>query len=50
MVGRFLSQPTDMSTDVRRILSEHQVQLYTEDTLWKLIDEIRRTGEVLQPD
>jgi len=50
VVGRFLSQPTDTSTGVRRILTEHQVQLYTEDTLSKLIDEIRRTGKVLQPD
>jgi len=32
VVGRFLSQPTDTSTDVRRILTEHQVQLDTEDT------------------
>jgi len=50
VVGRFLSQPTDTSTDVRRILTEHQVQLYTEDSISKLIDEIRRTGKVLQPD
>ena len=50
VVGRFLSQSVDTNSDIRRILSEHQVHLYTEDKLPVLIDEIRRTGKVLQPE
>ena len=50
VVGRFSSQSIDANADVRRILREHQVQLYAEDNLPELIDEIRRTGKVLQPE
>lgn len=49
VVGRFLSQASDTKADVHRILEEHQVQVYSEDRLPELIDEIRRTGKVLQP-
>ena len=48
VVGRFLSKGSDTKADVRRILDEHQVQLYTEDNLFRLIDEIQRTGKILQ--
>ncbi len=48
VVGRFLSQGVDTNSDVRRILSEHQVQLYAEDNLSELIAEIRRTGKELR--
>lgn len=47
VVGRFLSRTSDTRTDVRRILCEHQVQLYTEENFYELVDEIRRTGKVL---
>ena len=50
VVGRFSSQSVDANVDVRRILRKHQVQLYAEDNLPELIDEIRRTGKVLQPE
>ncbi|MCX7424655.1 MAG: DUF3037 domain-containing protein [Planctomycetia bacterium] len=48
VVGRFLSQGGDTKADVGRILKEHEVQLYAEEHLSDLIDEIRRTGKVLQ--
>lgn len=50
VVGRFLSQASDTKADVRRILDEHQVQFYSEDDLPVLVDEIRRTGKVLQSE
>ena len=50
VVGRFSSQSIDTNANVRRILREHDVQLYVEDNLPELIDEIRRTGKVLQPE
>lgn len=50
VVGRFSSQGADTKADVRRILGEHQVQLYAEDNLAQLIDEIRRTGKDLRSE
>lgn len=50
VVGRFSSTSGDATSSVRRILIEHQVQLYPEDGLCDLIDEIRRTGRVIHPD
>jgi hypothetical protein len=49
VVGRFSPQGSDTKADVRRILKEHAVRLCTEDRLPELIDEIHRTGRVLQP-
>lgn len=48
VVGRFLPQGSDTKTYVRQILREHQVQLYSEENLSDLIDQIRRTGKVLR--
>lgn len=50
VVGRFLSQDIDTKAYVHRIFREHEVELYAEDNLSELIDKIRRTGKVLQPE
>ncbi len=50
VVGRFLPQDNDTKDTVRRILHEHQVQLYSEDDLPVLVNEIRQTGKVLNAE
>lgn len=47
VLGRFQSNQNESIPVVRRVLSENNVQLYTEKDLPELIDEIRRTGKVL---
>ena len=47
VLGRFQSNQNDSIPVVRRVLRENDVQLYTEKDLPELIDEIRRTGKVL---
>jgi len=47
VLGRFQSNKDESIPVVRRVLRENDVQLYTEKDLPELIDEIRRTGKVL---
>ncbi len=47
VLGRFQSNKDESISVVRRVLRENDVQLYTEKDLPELIDEIRRTGKVL---
>ena len=47
VLGRFQSNQNESISVVRRVLKENDVQLYTEKDLPELIDEIRRTGKVL---
>ena len=48
VLGRFQSNKDESIPIVRRVLRENDVQLYTETDLPTLIDEIRRTGKVLE--
>ena len=47
VLGRFQSNKDESIPVVRRVLRENAVQLYTENDLPELIDEIRRTGKFL---
>lgn len=48
IVGQFRGKDTETPARVRRVLSEHDVKLFKTDELPQLIDEIRRTGKVLE--